>query len=750
MNREDVLARKKNAAYVGIAGVVLLGLLGLLVLPAADWWWFGIATAIAVWVIYLVSTSINSQPASAQHRTAPTTAAPKAQNAGGPQMLRPSSSTKKPAGTRAPLEGFGPGMWIPAGQPVTVGGVTVPGGLVYFGTSLKTHNGSIDPCLIDPSKDVAPRGDYTASGLGSWPSYANISPMARRAYLNWLADGRSDPAANIGYVYLFFYGLERRALIDVMTEPEARNDWPVITKEVLRLLAIYGDKSSAFRASANQLVSWLTISDRPAKIYKNPVPPFAKTFELPLYIRFALSDAAVDAAPIPDHLALAWAKLDPDIHLGAPAARCPEKFDALFMSHYSKAHGFGMVVPRNRTMLKFIYRAASPGFHGISEIRLSFGEMPDVTVMTGPRGKLASIVDAASKELEPYSRAMARTAAGGDPLEAMLQLPGNLWPESAKGLSAQVGEDFLLAPFQDLLTCLDVTTPFTSDRGPTLTRVLDALQLGMAPEIVHGSDVPAGTDPIVLFALPPGEITAAATPNFQAALLALQLGVAAGHANGAFGDAEINHLMTQIQSWTHLKPNHQRRLMAYLRLLMEVPVSLDSLKSKLAPLDPASREFLAAVMASLLQVGSTATPEEARTIDKIFEALAVESRPDPARISGLRRDTAKVTALLASIFTEEEPPAVARPPVEPEFEPTPPEPGLLGLNAEHTSLARMLLTRARWRRDELHDMVTDLDVRLDGALERLNNASFSKYNMRFTEGDDPIDVNPMVRQKIEG
>jgi hypothetical protein len=747
------LARKKNAAYVGIAGVVLLGALGLVVLPASEWWWFGIATAIAVYVIYLVSTSVSSQTAAAQSKAGanPPAAARQPQAAGGPQMLRPSSSTKKPAGARAPLEGFGPGMWIPQGQPVTVGGVTIPGGLVYFGTSLKTHNGSVDPCLIDPSKDVAPRGDYTASGLGSWPSYANISPMARRAYLNWLADGRSDPAANIGYVYLFFYGLERRALIDVTTEPEARNDWPVIIKEVWRLLGIYGSKSAAFCAAANQLLSWLMISDRPAKIYKNPVPPFAKTFELPLYIRFALSDAAVDAAPVPDHLALAWAKLDPDVHLGMPAARCPEKFDALFMSHYSKAHGFGMIIPRNRTMLKFIYRAASPGFHGINEIRLSFGEMPDITVMTAPRQKLIHIASAASKELEPYARAVARsTADGGEPLEAMLQLPDNLWPESARSLPQQVGDDFLLAPFQDLLACLEVTTPFTSDRGPTLTRVLEALHLGMAPEIVHGSDVPAGTDPIVLFPVPLGETTAAATPSFQASLLALQLGVAAGRANGGLADADIDHLMNQVQAWSHLKPNHQRRLMAYLRLLMEVPVPLDTLKAKLAPLDPASREFLAAVIASLLQVGSTATPEETKMLDRIFEALAVESRPDPARISGLRRDTAKVSALLATIFTEEEPPAVVRAPVEPEFEAAPPEPGLMGLNAEHTSFARMLLSRSRWRREELHDMVTDLDVRLDGALERLNNAAFSKYGMRFTEGDDPIDVSPMVRQKIEG
>lgn len=747
------MARKnKSAAVFGLAVVGLLGLLGLLVLPMTDWWWFSIAIAVGAWVIYLVSTSVGTPAPTATASRAPAGSGAARQGAapGAPSMVRPSASTKKPSAVRAPLEGFGPGMWIPQGQAVSVGGVTIPGGMVYFGTSLKTHNGGIDPCLIDPSKEVAARGDYTARDLGSWPSYSNISNMARRAYLNWLADGRCDPAANIAYVYLYFYGLERRALIDITTEPESRNDWPLIVKEIWRLVGIYGGKSSAFRASANQLLSWLMICDRPAKSYKNPVPPFAKTFELPLYVRFALSDAVVDAVPIPDHLALAWAKLDPDIHLGTPAIRCADKFDTLFMSHYSKTHGFGMTAPRNRTSLKFLYRAASPGFHGINDIKLSFGEMPDVTLMTAPRKKINDIVVAVTKELEPYSRAMGRNPEGSDSLEGLLHLPGNLWPESAKGLSAQVGEEFLLAPFQDLLACLEVTTPFTSDRGPVLARVLEALNLGMAPEIVNGSDVPAGTDPIVLFAVPAGEVAAAATPNFQAALLALQLGVAAAHANGSLGDAEINHLSAQVQSWSHLKANHQRRLMAYLRLLIEVPVPLASLREKLSPLDTASKEFLAAVMASLLQAGSTATAEEAKLLERVNETLAVEARPDPARISGLRRDTGKVTALLATIFTEEEPPAVVRAPVEPEFEPTPPEPGLLGLDAEHTSLVRMLLTRSRWRRDELHDMVTDLDIRLDGALERLNNASFSKYNMRFTEGDDPIDVSPMVRQKIEG
>lgn len=71
-----------------------------------------------------------------------------------------------------------------------------------------------DPCLVDPSKEVARQGDYTVAQMGYWPSYAEISSTARGAYLNWLAGGRKDPNADVGYVFLFFYGLERRAIID--------------------------------------------------------------------------------------------------------------------------------------------------------------------------------------------------------------------------------------------------------------------------------------------------------------------------------------------------------------------------------------------------------------------------------------------------------------------------------------------------------------------------------------------------------
>ena len=47
------------------------------------------------------------------------------------------------------------------------------------------------------------------------------------------------------------------------------------------------------------------------------------------------------------------------------------------------------------------------------------------------------------------------------------------------------------------------------------------------------------------------------------------------------------------------------------------------------------------------------------------------------------------------------------------------------------------------------DVSADLDLMLDGALERINEASFDAHDMPFTEGEDPVEVNADVLEKLE-
>jgi hypothetical protein len=74
-----------------------------------------------------------------------------------------------------------------------------------------------------------------------WPGYADIGPSHRATYLDWLAGGRRDPSVDAGYMFLYFYGLERRFVADDPTPAEQR----IILDEVLRLKALFADNHSA-------------------------------------------------------------------------------------------------------------------------------------------------------------------------------------------------------------------------------------------------------------------------------------------------------------------------------------------------------------------------------------------------------------------------------------------------------------------------------------------------------------------------
>lgn len=124
---------------------------------------------------------------------------------------------------------------------------------------------------------------------------------------------------------------------------------------------------------------------------------------------------------------------------------------------------------------------------------------------------------------------------------------------------------------------------------------------------------------------------------------------------------------------------------------------------------------------------------------------------DAARIANLQKDSEKVSALLAGIFKEEEPPVVAipEPVVAEQFDEPSAVEGLLGLDEAHSAFVRMLLSRPQWSRAELLDVAQDLELMLDGALEHINEASFDAYDMALTEGEDPIEVRAEVLEKIE-
>lgn len=696
--------------------------------------------------------------------------------AGVPQPQPPSPSP------RPASQWTGPTRWVPPGEVISVAGVSIPGGMVYVGSFLTAASGGPDPALLDPTKPVNLAGKYVERSMAYWPSYSDIDPRSRGAYLNWLADGRKDPAADVGYVFLFFYGLERRFITDNMTNPGAETEQLQIADELRRLLSIYG-KEYSFRRYAEALLNWISMPKLAGRLYEQPVPKLERGWELPPYLRLALGLAASARAPIPAHLACAWAMLEPTCPLRTPATRCPELFAKAFAEKYRDAFGDGLVLQKNRTKVKFEYQAASSGFRG-AKLRLNYGDIPDVTALTAPVKKIAAVSEDAMKVLDAYSRFLSKNPDSALALEALVLLPVGLWPDEAQQKILAVKVNCVSEPvvmlFKELLATLGATSTLTKDKVLGLATALESLSVSIEPDVLAGAKLSKPDDSVVLFASLPGEVAARGTPAYQAAMLTLQVASTVAAADGDFGTAEHAHLRTQVLSWGHLSQAQINRLLAHLKLLVAEPASLPTLKKKIAPLDPSAKEAIASFMTAVAQCDGTVSPEELKTLEKVYKALGVEPKQvfsdvhaaaagqvasrqgstlsksapqlDLARIAALQKDTERVSALLAGIFKDEAPPVVFPAVAVPEETDNDVQPDgasvLLGLDEPHTAFARMLMSRPSWTRAELLDVAADLDLLLDGALESINEASFDAHDAPLTEGDDPVEVNAEILEKI--
>lgn len=680
---------------------------------------------------------------------------------------------------RAPTR-FRKTCWIPPGGSVQIAGLNLSGGMIYVGTRMDAPNGRPDPCLIDSLLPVARVGDYRVCRMGYWSSYAEASAKERRAYLNWLGEGRSNPDCDIAYVFLFFYGLERRIILDSRDDASAKGDWPAIIGELRRLLEIYGEKSGSFKHYACELLSWIGLDGESGRLYQRPVPDLPRSYELPPYLRVALGQAAVDRAALPAPLALAWVKLSPEIYLRTAATRCREEFERLFVRRYQDAFGDGLVLRKNRTKLKFVYRAASAGLLN-TIITMEFGDIPDVTAVTAPINALKEVANKCTDELGSYSRLLGRAPTLTGSFEALLLLPVTIWPEEAKAkLDALVervrGEEGLMLRAQELLASLGGDRKAaTRDRVRTLARLLEGVQIGMEPNVLGGAKLPGETDNVVLFVQPGIDANSGLGPEYQTAALTLQLGAALAQADGNFSDEETVQLRAKIDGWPRLTPVDRCRLHAYLQLLVAAPPTLVTLKRKFEPLDPAARETLAAFMVTLAHADGYVSPEEVKFLERLYKALGIEPKRvfsdvqaagtgdgrhattthttkqgfhlDTDRIAALQKDTARVSALLSEIFAEDEVHAREAAPAL-DAETTVATSSLLGLDEAHSALARLLLSRPQWARGELEDAASDLGLMLDGALEQVNEAAFDAFDTPICEGGDPIDVNTELLEKI--
>lgn len=662
--------------------------------------------------------------------------------------------------------------WLPPGQATKVADLTIPGGMVYVGVELAVPGRyGTDNCLINPRLSVARAvGVGEPLGLHYWPDYASITPAGRRAYLTWLATGRQDPTVDIGLVFLFFYGLERRLFLE-----RSLAEAPALISEVERLVGIYGGNAS-FSAYATQfLAAAALLTDRmPSRVEPQPIPGYRS--EIPFATRVHLGAALADGRPLAADDALLWVLGIPETSLRTPGQRCFAELRQLFGLRFAERYPRGLAVSAPKRRLSATYQAASGTF--TVEIPGAHTVLPDIAALTAPLRGLGAMLEACQVDLEAYSRLLGRKPDARGSLQAALLLPSPLRDDAVQAALAPVrarvaallaGDGPGVVKIKALLAALDVQVPDAAKLSASIMNQvgqrLDALGFGMEPDRRYGGAAVASDGQVVLFAAAGGAPVDPERPPFVAAKAAMEVAMLAAVADGELGADEFEALLVDARAMGGLEPAERLRLDALVWTLREQARPTAALK-RAAALPEAERRVIAAAAVSAILADGTASPREVAFLEKVHRSLglpveavhaalhkgaatrlspAATAPPaastagadpvlalDAARMERIRQETTAVSALLSNIFSDDDDEAPVAAPVSDPVE----RPVFEGLDAAHGRLLLALLGARRLGAEDFEQEAKALRLMPEGAAETINDWGFDRFGEPVIELDD--------------
>jgi uncharacterized tellurite resistance protein B-like protein len=677
--------------------------------------------------------------------------------------------------------------WIPARREVEVGGRRIRG-LIYVGENLPGADTEywLEPALIDPTlpATTAAPGEPPA---GYWPSYDGLPPGHRGSYLDWLTGPRRINEADQSYLFLYFYGLERRLLFDAKHDSSAAAERGTLVAELRRLGGETTDgQHSSFADYLRNLLDFIAAQDQLAGVGDAEPPREKIGWDVPMALRLMMGEVAAAELPLPAELATSWVLTSPEAYLRTPAERCATEFADLFELRYTERFGEGLALP-SIPLLSLCYRPASRGLNEVDEQT----KLPDVCQSTKLIEPLRELGRDCCTELDAYSRWLGRNPEGtGFKGTALLPAPllakaDNPELHSLRDRLEQLSssEDPWLIEGAELI---DLWSP-GSDKLPKkeavmVAQLLEKLGYGIEPDQRFGGPALKRETLAVLFRGQAGD-PRAPSPAYAAASLLLHLLAAVAAADGVVSEDEEGMLESHIHGVGELYEGERHRLRAHARWLVQSPPKTNSLRKRLEALGPDERRGVAHAVTTLAAADGEIDPAEVKTLQKIFSLLDLDPEsvysdlhaitagdepvvvregrpeeagrpippsPDTEERKGLDRnaidekieETAAVSSLLAGIF------------VEPEDEPEPAasEPtasNANGLDRASAAFLEELGKQESWTRQDVEQLAARLELMVDGTLESLNELAFDLCGSPLAEGDEPIEVDVEIAKEMQ-
>lgn len=683
--------------------------------------------------------------------------------------------------------------WYGPGTVVNILGHEIRDGLFYLGESLPDYTGYRDDAsLINPKLQVASFNTQTNyEDLGYWPEFAKLSPAARGGYLRWIVNGRSDPSADIGFVFIYFYGLERRLILDGMTGQLSEAERAAIRNEIFRLLQVYGKNNSFRRYSMNLLAAeWIIFQTG------GPIPEYicVENGNLLGPFQLQLSSRVASGKPITREAAFLWLKLRPDVFFRTPARRCETEFRTLFFHLYTQKFGDGLLVKLNKKPLTIPYQAASPSLQ--FGIKFTSDNSPSPFDLAAPVKKLTDLAEECTTQLETYSRYLGREKSDPRSLVAISLLPDVLLIESPLAKSARelvdgvCSEGLSLFSLFDLFKKMNQKVPEQIGKKEleVVTALFDSIGFGIAPDPRY-HNAKHGKDGVVAIFRGGHGIDFKPSREFVTVNTIILLGAPVANVDGNLSPSETQVLQDLVLNNRKLNQIEKESLLAVLHWCLHTPQGTAGTKQRIAALNQEDRSAIAQILISVASADGQIDPKEIRLLEKIYSSLGLESsqvvtdihsqmaatepvtvtqrepesafsipprtdsqdQPTQFRLSKetiIRREeeTRQVKQILEAIFIESDEPEfttlTAPSPITSTTSPTE------VLDGPHRSLFTKLIGQEMWERDAFDALCEAIGLMPDGAIEELNNWSFLIVNANLIEDGDPLYLDVELAKEL--
>jgi len=637
-------------------------------------------------------------------------------------------------------------------------------GPVYIG-SMKNSSGHTAPSVIDTSLKV--KRDGLAEPLGYWPSYKDLNPEQRGIYLKWLDEGKGD-VDDLGYAFIYFYGMERYVFIDAKTDNQTdkakRLDF--IVHELKRLQQLFCDNRS-FQGYANNLLDAIFIKYFPDQISdrKTNFPeknPLAAQFIVARYANEGITE------PIDSDWALHWLFAGGELKRTKTAREQYPLLRMVFKNLYDSAGG--LIVPTNKTKLSLAYQPASSGLHNEALIKTP-KQWCDPMALKRPVKTLAKI----SENLMPMVRKVAKALASGNSLEILTAWPLDLRDDPPAKLTELIKQinDFCRDNPSSLISSLgnlfgmELNDKISKAQLTKLSDGLGACGWVMVPDPrISAVGSLSTSDHLFLYQ---GTRPEALSPDGQALDIKIRMAALLARSDGDVHAHEAELISSYVNE--HKNSLERDYLRHYANWRLAFKTSAAGLKAQIDTLTVKNRDDLAKILVEVAHADGCLPKQEIKELEKLFTKIGLEKSlvarylhesshesptsmqspgPDPTEtvanpantlsldVESLKahaESTKEIQSVLNQIFEDETEPA--------SVENTPSE-GFAdiwhkgALDDKLNTLMEWLVTKEEWPRIDVESQCAKMGLMIDGALESINEVAFDQLGDSLLEIDDPI------------